>query len=56
MDSNSTKQIKKLVTEMFFDHYKKMCEMFNAHVKSINEMIEANKVTNKKLKKLSAEI
>ena len=50
MDSNSVKQIKKLFTEMFNDHYKKM-------EKSISEMIEANnKLTNEKLEKLSAEI
>ena len=49
MDSNSTKQIKKLLTEMFTNHYKKMCKMSHAHKKSLNEMTEANnKVVNKK--------
>ena len=57
MDSNSVKQIKKLFTEMFNDHYRKMCEMYNGLEKSISEMIEANnKLTNQKLEKLSAEI
>ena len=27
MDSNSVKQVKKLFTEMFNDHYRKMCDM-----------------------------
>ena len=57
MDSNSVKQIKKLFTEMFNDHYGKMCEMYNGLEKSISEMVDANnKLTNQKLKKLSAEI
>ena len=57
MDSNSVKQIKKLVTEMFNDHYQKMSEIYNGLEKSISEMIEANtKLTNQKLEKLSAEI
>ena len=42
MDSNSVKQIKKWFTEMFNDHYKKLCEMYNGLEKSISEMIEAN--------------
>ena len=57
MDSNSVKQIKKLFTEMFNDHYKKMCEMYNGLKKSISEMIEANNnLTNQKLEKLSAKM
>ena len=57
MDSNSVKQIKKLFTKMFNDHYKKMCEMYNGLEKSIREMIGANnKLTNQKLEKLSAEM
>ena len=57
MESNSVKQIKKLFTEMFNDHYKKMGEMYNGLEKSISEMIEANnKITNQKLEKPSAEI
>ena len=57
MDSNSVKQIKKLFSEMFNYHNKKMCEMYNGLEKSISEMIEAdNKLTNQKLEKLSAEI
>ena len=57
MDSNSVKQIKKLFSEMFNYHYKKMCEMYNGLEKSISEMIEANnKITNQKLEKPSAEI
>ena len=57
MDSNSVKQIKKLFSEMFNYHYKKMCEMYNGLEKSIIEMIEANnKITNQKLEKPSAEI
>ena len=57
MDGNSVKQIKKLFTEMFNDHYKKMCEMCNELEKSISKMIEANnKLTNQKLEKLAAEI
>ena len=57
MNSNSVKQIEKLFTEMFNDHNRKMCEMYNGLEKSISEMIEANnKLTNQKLKKLSAEI
>ena len=57
MDSNSVKQIKKLFTEMFNDHYRKMCEMYNGLEKSISEMVDANnKLTNQKLEKLSAEI
>ena len=57
MDSNSIKQIKKLFTEMFNDHYGKMCEMYNGLEKSISEMVDANnKLTNQKLEKLSAEI
>ena len=57
MDSNSVKQIKKLVTEMFNDHYQKMCEIYNGLEKSISEMIEANtKLRNQKLENLSAEI
>ena len=35
MDSTSVKEIKKLFTEMFNDHYKKMCEMYNGLEKSI---------------------
>ena len=42
MDSNSVKQIKKWFTEMFNDHYKKVCEMYSGLEKSISEMIEAN--------------
>ena len=34
MDSNSVKQIKKLFSEIFNDHYKKMCEMYNGLEKS----------------------
>ena len=57
MDSNSVKQIKKLFTKMFNDHYKKMCEMYNGLEKSIREMIGANnKLANQKLEKLSAEM
>ena len=57
MDSNSVKQIKKLFTERFSEHYKKICEMYNQSEKSISEMIEANnKLTNQKPEKLSAEI
>ena len=57
MGSNSVKQIKKLFTEMFNDHYKKMCEMYNGLEKSISEMIEANNnLTNQKLEKLSAKM
>ena len=57
MDSNSVKQIKKLFSEMFNYHYKKMCEMYNGLEKSISKMIEANnKITNQKLEKPSAEI
>ena len=57
MDSNSVKQIKNLFTEMFNDHYGKMCEMYNGLEKSISEMVDANnKLTNQKLEKLSAEI
>ena len=57
MDSNSVKQIKKLFSEMFNYHYKKMFEMYNGLEKSISEMIEANnKITNQKLEKPSAEI
>ena len=57
MDSNSVKQIKKLFSEMFNYHYKKMCEMYNGLEKSISEMIKANnKITNQKLEKPSAEI
>ena len=57
MDSNSVKQIKKLFTEMFNDHYKKISEMYNGFEKSVSEMIEANnKLTNQKLKNLSPEI
>ena len=57
MDSNSVKQIKKLLTEMFNDHYRKMCDMYNGLEKSISEMIEANnKLINQKLEKLSADI
>ena len=49
MDSNSVKQIKKLFTEMFNDHYKKMCEIYNGLEKFISEMIEGNdKLTNQK--------
>ena len=51
MDSNSVKQIKKLFTEMFNDHYRKMCDMYNGLEKSISEMIEANnKLINQYLK------
>ena len=57
MDCNPVKQIKKLFTEMFNDHYRKMCEMYNGLEKSISEMVDANnKLTNQKLEKLSAEI
>ena len=57
MDCNPVKQIKKLFTEMFNDHYRKMCEMCNGLEKSISEIIEANNIlTNQKLEKLSAEI
>ena len=57
MDSNSVKQIKKLFTEMFNDHYRKMCDMYHGLEKSISEMIEANKkLINQKLEKLSADI
>ena len=57
MDSNSVKQIKKLFTEMFNGHYKKMCEMYNGLEKPISEMIEANNnLTNQKLEKLSAKM
>ena len=57
MDCNPVKQIKKLFTEMFNDHYRKMCEMYNGLEKSISEIIEANNIlTNQKLEKLSAEI
>ena len=57
MDSNSVKQIKKLFTEMFNDHCRKMCDMYNGLEKSISEMIEANnKLINQKLEKLSADI
>ena len=57
MDSNSAKRIKKLFTEMFNDHYRKMCDMYNGLEKSISEMIEANnKLINQKLEKLSADI
>ena len=34
MDRNSVKQIKKLFTEMFNDHYRKMCDMYNGLEKS----------------------
>ena len=57
MESNSVKQIKKLFTEMFNDHYKKMREMYNGLEKSISEMIEANNnLINQKLEKLSAKM
>ena len=57
MDSNSVKQIKKLFTEMFNDHYKKMCEIYNGLKTSISEMSEANdKLTNQELEKVPAEI
>ena len=57
MDSNSVKQIKKLFTEMFNDHYRKMCDMYNGLEKSISEMIEANnKLINQKLEKLSGDL
>ena len=36
MDSNSVKQIKKWFTEMFNDHYKKVCEMYNGLVQIKN--------------------
>ena len=48
MVSNS-KQIKKLFTEMFNDHNRKMCDTYNGLEKSISEMIEANnKLINQK--------
>ena len=57
MDCNPVKQIKKFFTEMFNDHYRKMCEMYNGLEKSISEIIEANNIlTNQRLEKLSAEI
>ena len=57
MDSNSVQQIKKLFTEMFNDHYRKMCDMYNGHEKSISKMIEDNnKLVNQKLEKISADI
>ena len=57
MDCNPVKQIKKFLTEMFNDHYRKMCEMYNGLEKSISEIIEANNIlTNQRLEKLSAEI
>ena len=57
MDCNPVKQIKKLFTEMFNDHYRKMCEMYNGLEKSISEIIEANNVlTNQRLEKLSTEM
>ena len=57
MDSNSVKQIKKLFTRMFNDHYRKMCDMYNGLEKSISGMIEANnKLINQKLEKLSTDI
>ena len=57
MESNSVKQIKKLFTEMFNDHYKKMGEMYNGLEKSISEMIKANNnLINQKLEKLSAKM
>ena len=39
MDSNSVKNIKKLFTEMFNDHHRKMCDMYHGFEKSIREMI-----------------
>ena len=57
MNSNSTKQNKKLLTELFADHSKEMCEMFYANEKSFTEMIEENnKITNEELEMLSAEM
>ena len=57
MDSKSVKLIKKLFTEMFNDHCRKMCDMYNGLEKSSCEMIEANnKLTNQKLEKPLAEI
>ena len=48
MVSNS-KQIKKLFTEMFNDHNRKMCDTYNGLEKSLSEMIEANnKLINQK--------
>ena len=40
MDSNSIKHIKKLFTEMFANHYKKICKMSHTHKKSLTEMTE----------------
>lgn len=54
MDSNLTKQIKKLFTEMFAGHYKKICEIFNAHEKFVTEINDAN--NKMKNEKLSAEV
>ena len=57
MDSNSVKQIKELFTEMFNDHYRKICDMYNGLEKSISEMTEGNnKLIDQKLEKLSGDI
>lgn len=39
MNNNSIKQMKKLFTEMFADHYKKTCELYRAHEKYISDII-----------------
>ena len=57
MDNNTMKQIKKILTDMLAEQYKKISELYDAHEKSVSNMIEKNsKMFNERLNNLSQEI